>query len=590
MPTPFFVDAFTGTGDINGHSPDTAFSGLTWVNNVAPNDITLSGGFASAVDTSAAGFGTADYGDYVTDYGQPKNIKATVHFRTAASITPDVGNVLQGAQVSFYTGATTVGFSILSILGAEWVIANLADGSQTTFAGIAANTDYTAVLTVFDGHQKIELNGQTIESFVAYDDPSTGLNGIGIGTGKWAKLDSISTEDAGARGLINVTLPMLALQATVGARAEVSLPALLVDFEAAETMRLPMLRVAFRATGALPAVLNAALPMLRVVASGHVDPLNSIDVTLPMLTVRATGGAHTAVTLPALTVSASGTVTTLAGVSIALPMLAVSAHGVVTGSASARLMLPMLTATARGGAAAPIVLPALTMQASASTGATASLAALLPMLVVDASATVGVSARLMATLPMLVAGPWSRAEITLPMLTVDFVAHEVIAALYEAYAVNLGHLSDKANDQVTRYTNFPFLAVLRYGAHYYGVAADGVYRLGGTTDYAATPTDVAWAWKTALSDFGVPQKKTLNACYFAGRFGPASTVSVYAGEDIDSIQRYDYQTLRDSTAKNYRQKFSKGVKARYFAMGDEGSSELSLATLEFDISQLARRI
>jgi len=164
----------------------------------------------------------------------------------------------------------------------------------------------------------------------------------------------------------------------------------------------------------------------------------------------------------------------------------------------------------------------------------------------------------------------------------------VITATYEAYAVNLKHTprgNEQPTDEVTHYTNFPFTHVVRYKNSYYGANSTGLYLLEGTTD-AATP--IPFAVKTAMTDFKSPTKKTLASAYFGGRFGPASTITLTAGEDTPAS--YTYSTPRDQNAQNYRQTFGKGLKARYYQLAVAGSDTLELDSIELDVHNLTRRI
>lgn len=160
--------------------------------------------------------------------------------------------------------------------------------------------------------------------------------------------------------------------------------------------------------------------------------------------------------------------------------------------------------------------------------------------------------------------------------------------LGEAYAVNLKHNPVRGVDPIdeaTRYTNFPFTHVVRYQNSYYGANSTGLYLLEGTTD-DGTPTP--FAVKTAMTDFKSPTKKTLASAYFSGRFGPASTVQLHAGEQAPNT--YSYSTPRDALAQNHRQVFGRGLKERYFALGLSGTGTLELDGVELDVHNTTRRI
>lgn len=156
-----------------------------------------------------------------------------------------------------------------------------------------------------------------------------------------------------------------------------------------------------------------------------------------------------------------------------------------------------------------------------------------------------------------------------------------------AYSINLNHHPDAPQpvDEVTRYTGFAFERIVRFQGDYYGVASDGLYQLGGTTDDG---TEIVATVKTCVDDFKAPEKKTVASAYLAGRLGPDATVTLHAGED--GAEAYDFTTPRGQLAQNHRQKFGRGVKHRYFAIGIATAGALSLDSLELEISKLSRRM
>lgn len=606
MTTKFFADDFSGAGDINGTSPDTGFASLTWVGGTTPNDMALSGGYVQAVDTGATALGYADFGDYLSNYSQPTTVHALVRFRTGATI-PTASDP-NGVSVTINVGGSAFGFSVFAS-GGSWRVANTADSSQAVF-GLEPSKDYGAVLTIQNGQQTVQVGGQSFSSSVAYATPAVGVNGIGITTGPYMKLDDIVAADATEHASLSSTLPMLTVQAygggqasaslpmatlqtACGAQAALTLPMLTMQANGAATLdvTLPMLDLDFIATGAISAHANVSLPMLQVQATGSFPVPVGANITLPALQLATRTGARASLALPMFTVTASATVTDLASANITLPMLTLAASATVTATASAAITLPVPTIVARTGAQLAATLPMPTVSASATTGAVASVRATLPMFTVTASGTVGIAARANVTLPALQPGPRASLIAVLPMLQAEFTAHVVVTATYEAYALNLNHRDPSASDELTRYTNFPFLAILRFQDAHYGVAADGVYRMGGTTDYASpAPTQIPWAVKTGTSDFGADTKKTVYTAYFGGKLGPLATVRAYLSGDTDEDGIYDWQTPAQIVARNYRQKLGRGLKARYFAFGIEGDGELELDTLDLALANHHRRI
>lgn len=184
--------------------------------------------------------------------------------------------------------------------------------------------------------------------------------------------------------------------------------------------------------------------------------------------------------------------------------------------------------------------------------------------------------------------PALRMDLTAPRWAFTMEVVEAVEVAYDCFVLNLRSQGD-GPAELTRYTNWPFDKVFRLGDEYFAVADDGIYRLGGETDHAVPePIDVAWAWRTALSDFGEPAVKTVPTVYFSGRLGRSMDVAWQVGEKEDTV--YRYRSRRDATAQNYREKLGRGLKARYFAVGADGEGEFELDTLDFEVHTLSRRI
>ena len=73
-----------------------------------------------------------------------------------------------------------------------------------------------------------------------------------------------------------------------------------------------------------------------------------------------------------------------------------------------------------------------------------------------------------------------------------------------------------------------------------------------------------------------------------GRLGPSTTFTVLTGEKQEN--NYPYTTPRGSTAQNYRQKFGRGLDARYYAFQLEGDGELEIDDLDIEVVMRTRRI
>lgn len=335
------------------------------------------------------------------------------------------------------------------------------------------------------------------------------------------------------------------------------------------------------------ATVNATLPSILGFASGR-EQINGVNAELGSVAGEAYGGGYAAGTLGAVTIEAAGTVVNLGTVNKSLPAITCEADGRVSGLASVNRRLPSITGIAYSGAVLEATLGGVTLEATGKVGAVGSVVATLPAFEIEASGDRINSGQVDAELPAMVAGPYGAVIATLPAFQIVAEGHAVVAATYEAYAVNLTHRAESV-DEVTRYTNFPFDCIVRWKGSYFGVHSSGLYLLAGTTDHASpTPTAIPWAWKTGETDFDNPNQKNVPEVFFGGRMGAAATVNLYVGEG--AAVPHSFTTPRGALAQNHRQKFGKGNKARYYAVGASGQGVLELDELDPQVVNLTRRI
>lgn len=389
-------------------------------------------------------------------------------------------------------------------------------------------------------------------------------------------------------GTAAISLPVLSEAAISGVNWQLYLPALVSSsFSGASTaIQFPRIAASVTTGGAA----SVALPSLATHASGHDSTgEQAADLVLPNLSAIAHSGVNTTSTLPSMTAQAAGTVTISANSATNLPSLGMSSGATASELGSADIILPAIGGKSYAGALCSVTIGKLTMQAFGTTGAAGRAQITLPLFLATADATAQNHGALNITLPSLsLNSGGSGAAITLPGMSLTAIGTVVITATYEAYAVNLKHTprgNEQPIDEMTRYTNFPFTHVIRHQNSYYGVNSTGLYLLEGTTDDAVP---IPWAVKTAMTDFKSTDKKTIATAYFGGRFGPASTVQLHAGEQTPNT--YSFTTPRDQLAQNYRQVFGKGVKERYYALGASGTGVMELDNIELDVHKLTRRI
>lgn len=335
--------------------------------------------------------------------------------------------------------------------------------------------------------------------------------------------------------------------------------------------------------------LNITVPSPRLNFTAHNsygERDASITAPKPQLSIFGGGRASLTAPSPNLTSTATGTALAVANLTAPAPTLSSTATGSYT--ANARLIAPTPNLVGYGGAVCSITTSAGTITSTGTGGgiARAAVTATVPLLSATGTAQSHGSALLVAPAGRMVAG--LQAYLIAPAATLTAIGSATITATYEAYALNLKHISvpgQTTTDEMTRYTNFPFTQVVRYQNSYYGVNDTGLYLLEGTTDDGDV---IPFTVQTAVTDFGVPNKKTINSAYFGGRLGPAETVSVLAGETTPVA--YSYTTPRGPLAQNYRQAFGRGIKARYFALRVVGTADFKLDTLDTETDQLTRRI
>ena len=339
--------------------------------------------------------------------------------------------------------------------------------------------------------------------------------------------------------------------------------------------------------GILPDVVTGEfdfeLPGMQVLAGES----GEIDFDLPLIEVSAYGGALADCILPGLTVEAEGTVQVLARVDFSLPVLIVETQAAVGVTGEFELGLPALIVEAVGGGWLDFMLPAaLEIEAAADVSGVGEFGFSLPGFEVEARGIVGLVGLFDFDLPALQSVAEAVFDFDLPMLQVLATGHVGDDfPVYEAYCTNLRTDIENGGHEMTRFTEFPLLRVLRFNGRYYGLAPDGLHRLGGARD-GAEP--IRWAVSTGTTDFGTRELKHLPSVYVGGRLGPGARFTVHEGEKRDVA--YSYTTPRGQTAQNYRQLFGKGLRARYYSFTLAGDDEFELDGLHFEVAASKRRI
>lgn len=337
------------------------------------------------------------------------------------------------------------------------------------------------------------------------------------------------------------------------------------------------------------------LPSPVLFAVGHDSTgENSFVYTAPSPVLAAQFGGYAELEVPRPTLSVAATFTAAGNAALAPPIGALVADGRISGSATAALRTPIGSLIGYfGGVAAVTVAGRASVRATGLTGSIGGAAVVCPLFELTASGTAQNHGEADLLAPTAQLGATAQAWLMAPAAKLTAVGTAVVTATFEAYAINLKHKprpgsNEPSIDEATRYSNFPFTRIVRYKDSYYGMAADGLYLLEGTTDFAVPPTPVTATFKTHLDDFGTPQLKNVAAAYMGGQIGPAATLTLHVGEV--GANAYSFTTPRGQTAQNHRQKFGRGTRSRYFALEVESSGALELDDIDFEVTKLSRSI
>lgn len=618
--TTLLQDYFDGPdGLMNGRAP-TINEGHTWSTQAFPQQ---GGVFISDGSITADGYYSeaqlTDLGSLSYAFTQTPADGAEITFSGWAYLTSGGATSFTALQMELRVNGVVFKCRLRYDAGlGEWLAEaydNYGPGTPVAVA-IGPDEEIQGVFSIASGTQSFTVNGATSSNYNGYADSSGVSGSLGVLIGGFTYIDYISVESLViAPTVISVTAPMATVNATASFTPNVinaSAPSPTVQSSATTytvahlELCAPMPSIASY-SGSVAMVFPPG-PTVRVYtgASSKIaapSPLvtsrahdstgdNAAHVAAPSPTLSFYTGAAAKAKAPSPTLSITGTVTGWAKVSIQSPNPKVIATATVSGMMSSAIRAPSPNLVGYGGAVCSVTLTGSpTLQATGTTGGVASVAVTAPLFELTSTATAQNhgSANLLAPSPKL--GGQAQAWITAPSAQLTAIGTAVVTATYEAYAVNLKHAprsNEPPNDEVTRYTNFPFTHVVRYKNSYYGANSTGLYLLEGTTDNG---TPIPWAFETAMTDFKSPNKKTLAAAYFSGRFGTSSTIQLKKGEK--SPITHAFTTPRGTLAQNHRQVFGKDraeTRTRYFALAASGTSEFELDAIECDVHNTTRRI
>ncbi len=596
--------------------------GSTTITDNSPTPKTATAFNGAAISTAWAKYGTGSLAfdgvnDYITvdhsaqlvlgagDFAIDVLGKATSTTGDCYLISKDVSGTYNswaiyrsGTSLVLYASSNGTGWDIASgvaiatiTAGADFNIAvNRTGTAWKTYSNGVLTSSFTSSAALFDDGSKVFIGSDAGAAsffsgnliirvtkhgrYPAAYTPDTEEFSDGTSAGFAALIcpvPLVSGGSAPASATAAITMPSASARGNGGANAEMSMPvAAMVGYG-----------------GANASLTVGSFTLLGTAHNSLGD--NAAFISTPMAVLSGFCGGNGSASMPMGKLAAGGTSTALANAALTAPAALVSATGTGGASASANLSIgEKFSVIGYGGAIASLSIGSFSfsINATGTSGSVGNAALTLPMFELSAAGTLQARGDATLLMPSPRLGGASVAWLMMPGAVLTAIGSAVVVPAYEAYAVNLNH-SDPVGqtDEVTRYTNYPFTHIVRYRNSYFGAGPGGLYLLEGITDDGQA---IDYAVKTCATDFKKAEKKTVASAYFGGRLGPAATLTLFAGEA--GQEAYGYSTPRGQIAQNHREKFGRGVKDRYFAIGVSGSDVMELDALELQVNVMTRRI
>lgn len=266
---------------------------------------------------------------------------------------------------------------------------------------------------------------------------------------------------------------------------------------------------------------------------------------------------------------------------VASASLDVKAGAVATVSATG----PRASAAFYSGSFIHATGPAATANLTGLSGTVAGIAVTGPFASASVAGFSGSALSIVVTGPKAVRGDYNFIEAVGPAAQF-FASNDASYAITEAYAVTLNNPAKP----VTRYTNYRFQSIVRFGNDYIGFGPNGAFRLSGADDVG---TPIAWSFKfgqtteTPGDEFGQGYKKMNLGVYFDGRFTGTAQLSV----SVDDGTVYTYSKLMpDNKRDTLRFVPGKGLRGFAWQFGLSGTGPLDVYRAEFLQHALARKV
>lgn len=166
---------------------------------------------------------------------------------------------------------------------------------------------------------------------------------------------------------------------------------------------------------------------------------------------------------------------------------------------------------------------------------------------------------------------------TAPLFTLRALGEGVVAAVYQAYSINL------KNGALTEYTNFPFNHLVRFQGETVAFTGADAYLLGADDDDG---TAIDSVFELPPADFDTSKMKRMPYIYVGVKTDERLKVSAIADEQVTVASR------TNTIGRTRRAKMARGIKGRHWAARVEntGGEHFAVDSVEYLPMILDRKV
>lgn len=328
-------------------------------------------------------------------------------------------------------------------------------------------------------------------------------------------------------------------------------------------------------------------PLLLISGSGFVGGRNVGSLVAPPPILQAQAGGKAQFLSPGSVMFGMGTTFGIGTAVFAQPSPLLTAYGKTGGAGSASIQQPFSRVTGRAGGNASISSPLAHIVALGLTGAVGRAEIAQPRMLVNGSGRVFAVGSADIWQPRARMLSAASAQLMQPRSLLHGFGSAIAPVTSSRVAWCFTPMVDSSGNvsgALTRWPEYLGHGMARTSKATVVTSPQATYLMSGATD---GETPVAWRFDTAVVDFDAPQKKTMVSAYIAGAL-PTTTKYRVSASDSPSAEYDHYEST--VAMRNHRQKFGRGLKARYIGFGLSGSGELSIDSLELELAVHSRRI